>query len=180
MYNPADICWDVLNDIMSLYYLHIYRIFGLKGLIHCCWWWGWLCGQDTVPKGWKTKNDCTGSTEHISTKRRSKNMLNMHQECTYTVNNDGGGHGVEIPRKLVPKGWKTENDCTGSMEHISTKQRGKSTSNMHLECTYTVANDGGGHVVEIQRKPVLKGWKTEMTVQVQWGTLAQNNVLETC
>ena len=32
MYNPADIRWDVLNDIMSLYYLHIYRIFGLKGL----------------------------------------------------------------------------------------------------------------------------------------------------
>ena len=32
MYNPADIRWDVLNDIMSLYYLHIYHIFGLKGL----------------------------------------------------------------------------------------------------------------------------------------------------
>ena len=31
MYNPADIHWDVLNDIMSLYYLYIYRIFGLKG-----------------------------------------------------------------------------------------------------------------------------------------------------
>ena len=32
MYNPADIRWDVLNDITSLYYLYIYRIFGLKGL----------------------------------------------------------------------------------------------------------------------------------------------------
>ena len=32
MYNPADICWDVLSDIMSAYYLHIYQIFGLKGL----------------------------------------------------------------------------------------------------------------------------------------------------
>ena len=32
MYNPADVRWDILNDIMSLYYLHIYRIFGLKGL----------------------------------------------------------------------------------------------------------------------------------------------------
>ena len=38
MYNPADIRWDVLSDIMSVYYLHIYRIFGLKGL----WVWpGW-------------------------------------------------------------------------------------------------------------------------------------------
>ena len=34
MYNPVDIHWDVLNDIMSLYYLQIYRIFGLKGLEH--------------------------------------------------------------------------------------------------------------------------------------------------
>ena len=33
MYNLADIRWDVLNDIMSLYYLHIYHIFGLKGLM---------------------------------------------------------------------------------------------------------------------------------------------------
>ena len=32
MYNPADIRWDVLSDIMSLYYLHIYRIFGLNGV----------------------------------------------------------------------------------------------------------------------------------------------------
>ena len=32
MYNPADIHWDVLNDIMSSYYLHYYRIFGLNGL----------------------------------------------------------------------------------------------------------------------------------------------------
>ena len=32
MYNPVDIRWEVLNDIMSLYYLHIYHIFGLKGL----------------------------------------------------------------------------------------------------------------------------------------------------
>ena len=32
MYNLADVCWDILNDIMSLYYLHIYHIFGLKGL----------------------------------------------------------------------------------------------------------------------------------------------------
>ena len=37
MYNPADICWDVLSDIMSLYYLHIYRIFGLNGVEgDCC------------------------------------------------------------------------------------------------------------------------------------------------
>ena len=34
MYNPAEIRWDVLNDIMSLYYLHIYRIFGLNGVVH--------------------------------------------------------------------------------------------------------------------------------------------------
>ena len=33
MYNLADIHWDVLNDIMSLYYLHIYRIFGLNGVL---------------------------------------------------------------------------------------------------------------------------------------------------
>src|SRR5258705_13426269 len=30
MYNPADVRWDVLNDIMSSYYLHIQRIFGLN------------------------------------------------------------------------------------------------------------------------------------------------------
>jgi len=32
MYNPADIRWDVLNDIMSSYYLCYYQIFGLNGL----------------------------------------------------------------------------------------------------------------------------------------------------
>ena len=32
MYNPADIYWDILNDIMLLYYLHNYCIFGLNGL----------------------------------------------------------------------------------------------------------------------------------------------------
>ena len=32
MYNPADVRWDVLSDIMSSYYLHIYRIFGLNGV----------------------------------------------------------------------------------------------------------------------------------------------------
>jgi len=32
MYNPADICLDILNNIMSLYYLHYYQIFGLNGL----------------------------------------------------------------------------------------------------------------------------------------------------
>ena len=34
MYNLADVRWDVLNDIMSLYYLHIYRIFGLNGVYY--------------------------------------------------------------------------------------------------------------------------------------------------
>jgi len=34
MYNPADVRWDVLNDIMSLYNLHIYRILGLNGVDH--------------------------------------------------------------------------------------------------------------------------------------------------
>jgi len=33
MYNPVYICWDVLNDVMSLYYLHNYQIFGLNGLV---------------------------------------------------------------------------------------------------------------------------------------------------
>jgi len=33
MYNLADICWDVLNNIMSLYYLHYYQIFGLNCLL---------------------------------------------------------------------------------------------------------------------------------------------------
>ena len=32
MYNPVDVCWDILSDIMSSYYLHIYRIFGLNGV----------------------------------------------------------------------------------------------------------------------------------------------------
>ena len=34
MYNPPDVRWDVLSDIMSEYYLHIYRIFGLNGVDH--------------------------------------------------------------------------------------------------------------------------------------------------
>jgi hypothetical protein len=32
MYNPPDIRWHVLNDTMSQYYLHYYRIFGLNGV----------------------------------------------------------------------------------------------------------------------------------------------------
>jgi hypothetical protein len=32
MYNPADVRWDVLNNIMSLYYVCIYQIFGLNAL----------------------------------------------------------------------------------------------------------------------------------------------------
>ena len=32
MYNLADICREVLNDIVSSYYLHNYQIFGLNGL----------------------------------------------------------------------------------------------------------------------------------------------------
>ena len=32
MYNPVDIHWDVLNDIMTLYYSRYYRIFRLNGL----------------------------------------------------------------------------------------------------------------------------------------------------
>ena len=32
MYNPPDVHWDVLNDIMSQHYQHIQHIFGLKGL----------------------------------------------------------------------------------------------------------------------------------------------------
>ena len=34
MYNPVDVHRDVLNDIMSLYYLHIYWIFGLNGVVY--------------------------------------------------------------------------------------------------------------------------------------------------
>ena len=33
MYNLPDICWYILNDIMSQHYLHIQRIFGLKALM---------------------------------------------------------------------------------------------------------------------------------------------------
>jgi len=33
IYNPADVRSDVLNDIMSSYYLHIYRILGLNGVM---------------------------------------------------------------------------------------------------------------------------------------------------
>jgi len=40
MYNPADVRWDVLNDIMSLYYLHYYQIFGLNGLVG-----DWVSGE---------------------------------------------------------------------------------------------------------------------------------------
>jgi len=32
MYNLADVRWDILNDIMSLYYLCYYWIFGLNSL----------------------------------------------------------------------------------------------------------------------------------------------------
>ena len=32
MYHPADVRWDVLNDIMSSYYLHNHQIFGLNAL----------------------------------------------------------------------------------------------------------------------------------------------------
>src|SRR5882762_4470889 len=32
MYNPADVHWDVLNDIMSSYNLHNYQILGLNGV----------------------------------------------------------------------------------------------------------------------------------------------------
>jgi hypothetical protein len=32
IYHPADVRSDVLNDIMSSYNLHNYRIFGLNGL----------------------------------------------------------------------------------------------------------------------------------------------------
>jgi len=32
MYHPADVRWDVLNDIMSSYYLHNHAIFGLNAL----------------------------------------------------------------------------------------------------------------------------------------------------
>src|ERR1700683_1517631 len=32
MYHPPDVCWHVLNDTMSQYYLRHYRIFGLNAL----------------------------------------------------------------------------------------------------------------------------------------------------
>jgi len=34
MYNPADVRWDVLNDIMSSYNLHNYQILGLNGVTY--------------------------------------------------------------------------------------------------------------------------------------------------
>ncbi|KIM78324.1 hypothetical protein PILCRDRAFT_595538 [Piloderma croceum F 1598] len=36
MYNPPDVRWDVLIDIMSQYYLHIHRIFGLAVFLSLC------------------------------------------------------------------------------------------------------------------------------------------------
>ena len=33
MYHLADVHWDVLNDIMSSYYLHNHQIFGLNALM---------------------------------------------------------------------------------------------------------------------------------------------------
>jgi len=33
MYNPVDVHWDILNDIISSYYLHNHQIFGLNGLV---------------------------------------------------------------------------------------------------------------------------------------------------
>src|ERR1700733_8979794 len=43
MYNPPDIRWHVLNNTMSQYYLHYYRIFGLKALT--C---RFLCGSHST------------------------------------------------------------------------------------------------------------------------------------
>ena len=34
MYNPVDVRWDVLNDIMSSYNLHNYQILGLNGVTY--------------------------------------------------------------------------------------------------------------------------------------------------
>jgi hypothetical protein len=34
LYNPANVRSDVLSDIMSSHYLHIYRILGLNGVHH--------------------------------------------------------------------------------------------------------------------------------------------------
>ena len=46
MYNPADVRWDVLNDIMSSYNLHNYQILGLNGVPHYheCLRLGAYCG----------------------------------------------------------------------------------------------------------------------------------------
>ena len=122
---------------------------------------GWKKIQlEPGPKGWKMTK-YTESMEQISTEQCGRNALNAHLECTYTVAEDGGGHVVKIWCKLVPKGWKPKNDCIGSMEQISTKRHVRNMLNAHMECTYTVANDGGGHVVETWRKQVPKGWKTE-------------------
>ena len=45
IYNPPDVRWDVLNNIMSPYYLCYYRIYGLNGLPlpKTLWWvvYGW-------------------------------------------------------------------------------------------------------------------------------------------
>ena len=32
MYNSPDVCWDVLSDTISRYFLHIYHILGLNGV----------------------------------------------------------------------------------------------------------------------------------------------------
>ena len=37
MYNPDNVCWDILNSTLSQYYPHILHIFGLKGVIHHLW-----------------------------------------------------------------------------------------------------------------------------------------------
>jgi hypothetical protein len=36
MYNPPDVRWDVLIDIMSIYYLCYYHISGLNGVLCPC------------------------------------------------------------------------------------------------------------------------------------------------
>ena len=33
MYNSADVRWHILNNIMSQYYLHYCRVFGLNGVM---------------------------------------------------------------------------------------------------------------------------------------------------
>ena len=71
---------------------------------------------------------------------------------------------------------------TESMEQISTEQCGRNALNAHLECTYTVAEDGGGCVVwsRYGANWCQKGEKPKMTVQVQWSILAQNDAVKTC